>query len=140
MRIELELDLSQFIRDLNETVNDMSAGARVGLQDALDDWKREAVDIAPIDKGTLRRNITPQQIQGIGLNLTGEITANAVERWKNGRFNYAYYIHEENAGGKNLRAPGTVKKFLDVSAQQNQDRWLRIIEDEIRDELRSRGW
>lgn len=136
----LELDLTGFLRDLDVAAETIADAAKRGMHDALDDWKREAVDVAPIDKGTLRRSIAVGEINGEGVNLTGEVVANAIEKSGGRRFNYAYYIHEKDAGGKKLRTPGTEKKFLDIPAEKHGDEWLRNIENEIADELKRKGW
>lgn len=141
MARSFEIDLSRFINALDDAAEEIATGAKRGMHDALDDWKREATDIAPIDKGTLRRSITVGDINGSGLNLVGEITANATEKSRSGgRFNYAYYIHEKDAGGRKLRTPGTEKKFLDVALERHEDEWVRNIESEIEHELKRKGW
>jgi hypothetical protein len=112
-------------------------GAKQGLHDALDDWKAKAVDIAPIDKGTLRRGIKAEGVTGTGLNMKAEISSTAIEDSGSGRFNYAYYIHELNANGANVRGE---KQYLDKSAEDNYEKWMRWVEEEIKKELRSAGW
>jgi hypothetical protein len=143
MAREFEIDLTRFVDALDDAAETMAAGAKRGMHDALDDWRVKAIDIAPLDKSTLRRSFGKNEISGEGLSLTGEFAVNTTERDKRKggkRFNYAYYIHEKDAGGKKLRHPGTVKKFLDVPAEQNEDKWLRGIEQEIEDELKRKGW
>ena len=139
MARDFELDLSKFIRDLNGATEAIASGAKRGLHDALDDWRREARDIAPLDKGTLRRGID-SNIEGDGLDLTGEISAVAIEDSGKGRFNYAYYLHEIKGEIKNPTTPGTVAKFLDISAERNEKKWLAMIEDEIQAEIKKHGW
>ncbi|CAM2951617.1 HK97 gp10 family phage protein [Paenibacillus sediminis] len=136
----LEFDVSALLRLVDGSADVIEEAAKRGMHDALDAWKRESVDIAPLDEGTLRRSITVGEIERNGNEFTGEITANAVVQSSKGRFNYAYYIHEEDAGGKSLRAPGTEKKFLDIPAQQNGKKWLADIENEIKSELKGMGW
>lgn len=108
-------------------------GAKTGLHDALDDWVVQAKDIAPIDKGTLRRGITPEGIEGNGLDLKATIQSTAIEDG----FNYAYYIHELDAGGKNV---GGEHRYLDVSAEENQEKWVGWVEKEVEAELKKAGW
>lgn len=141
MSLSFEFDLSK-LTDLIEKSPEVAAkAARIGLHDALDEWKADSVDIAPLDEGTLRRAITVGDIeQSGGLNMSGEISANATVQSKRGRFNYAYYIHEEDAGGKNLITPGTEKKFLEIPGKKNEKRWADNIEKEIRDGLDKAGW
>jgi hypothetical protein len=141
MARSFEIDLSQFIADIEDAAEAIADGAKRGMHDALDEWKREATDLAPIDKGTLRRSISVGEIEQNGLNMTAEISANATEKSRSGRrFNYAYYIHEKDAGGKKLRTPGTEKKFLDVALDRNEAKWIRDIESEIKDEIKRKGW
>jgi hypothetical protein len=136
-----DIDMRQFERAIRNAPEVILAGAKRGMHDVLDEWKAEAVDIAPIDKSTLRRSIKAGSIKRLrGLNLVGTITVNAVETYSGGRFNYGYYIHEKDAGGKRLRTSGTEKKFLDVALKRNEDEWKRQIENEIKTELRRRGW
>jgi len=142
MAREFELDLSKFIRDLNGATEAIARGAKRGLHDALDDWRREATDVAPLSEngGTLRRGIETPPIEGDGLNLTGEVVAAAFEDWKGQRFNYAYYLHEVKGEIKNPTTPGTVAKFLDEPARQHADKWMREIEAEIEREVKKHGF
>jgi len=123
---EFTFDISQFNRALRQAPNAVNRGIRTGLRDVKNDWQAEAIDIAPLKDGTLR-----QQIDADVNGLEVEITANAVREG----FNYAYYIHED--AGKAVTGE---KKFLDVSAQQNQSKWARWLEEEIEEELRRAGW
>jgi len=137
----LELDISRFIHALEDAVETVADAAKRGMHDALDEWKAESVDVAPIDKSTLRRSIHVGEISGDGANLTGEVVANAIESNKGRRFNYAYYLHEVAPGkGINTRTPGTTLKFLDQPAEKHGDKWLREIEAEIESELKRKGW
>lgn len=139
--IKFELDLSAFLSAIEGAADDIADGAKRGMHDALDAWVREAVDVAPIDKSTLRRSITKAGVEQTVEGVIGTVTANATEKSKRyGRFNYAYYIHERDAGGKKLRKPGTVKRFLAEPAEKHAEKWLRDIEDEIKDELKRKGW
>jgi hypothetical protein len=108
-------------------------GAKQGLHESLDDWVKESRDIAPIDKGTLRRGITPGDITGEGLDLKATIESTANE----GDFNYAYYIHELDDGGKNVNGE---KKYLDVSAEENQEKWMKWVEESMIKSMKEAGW
>lgn len=140
MDIKLDFDIDKFMRMVEKSPDAILRGAKRGMHDALDDWQSAAVDIAPLDKGTLRRSIAQEPIQVSGDSIVGVITANAIEVSRSGRFNYAYYIHEKDAGGKILRHPGTVKKFLDVSLKKNEKKYLDHIEKEIKTEMEREGW
>lgn len=135
MAIDFEFDLTPLLHLIEKSPEAAARGAKRGLHDALDDWVREARDIAPIDKGTLRRSITAHEVEGDGLNLEGTVSANATERWRDGTFNYAYYIHEVTE-----HAVTGDPKFLDNPAKENENKWRGWIEDEIRDELKKAGW
>ncbi len=136
MANDFELDLRHLERAIRKSPEAAGRGTRQALDEIKDDWVRASRDIAPLDTGNLRRQITGE-VEGAALNSKVIITANATQ--KNGkRFNYAYYIHEEDAGGKSLKTPGTVKKFLDESADETK--WQRWLEEEITDALRREGW
>lgn len=123
--------LSQALR---KSIDATARGLKNGLTDIKNDWKTESVDIAPIDTGNLREQIKAEVFtDGNGPGV--EISANATRGSR--RFNYAYYIHEENAGSKSVNGE---KKFLDKPAQRNQDKWAQWLEDEIQSELRKAGW
>jgi len=134
MSAEFNFDLSQLERALKKSPEAVGTALLKGLTDVKNDWKAESVDAAPLDTSNLRRQITAEvfaENDGSGV----EISANATRGAR--RFNYAYYIHEENAGGKNVNGE---KKFLDKPALQNQQKWMEWIEDEIEAELRRVGW
>jgi len=134
MSMEFNFDLSQLDRALRRSPEAVGTALLNGLTDVKNDWKAESVDAAPIDSSNLRRQITAEVFtEGNGSGV--EISANATRGSR--RFNYAYYIHEENAGGKNVSGE---KKFLDKPAQQNQQKWMEWIEAEIESELRRVGW
>ncbi|QHZ58598.1 HK97 gp10 family phage protein [Brevibacillus sp. NSP2.1] len=135
MTLELEFDFDKFAKALEQVPEAVYKSAKRGLHDALDDWKRESTDIAPLDKGTLRRGIDTE-VDG----LTGEISAVAIEDSGRGRFNYAYYLHEVKGEIKSPTTPGTEANFLDTPAKKNAKKWMRNIESEIADELKRNGW
>lgn len=141
MAKNFEINLDKFANKLISASDTIGIGVKTGMQDVLDDWKREATDLAPLDKSTLRRSIFTELEVGKGLNVKGTITANATEKSKGyGRFNYAYYIHEIGGDIKNPTTPGTIDKFLDKPAEDNEDRWLELVENEIEEQLRKDGW
>ena len=90
MAREFEMDTSQLEALIRRSPEAAARGARRGLHDSLDDWVIQSRNIAPIDKGTLRRGIKSEGVHGQSTNLAGEISSVAKER----NFNYAYYIHE----------------------------------------------
>lgn len=126
MAIEITFDMAQFKKALEKAPEAVADGIKTGLRDIKNNWKEEAVDIAPLKDGTLR-----QQIHSKANDLTVEITANAERKG----FNYAYYIHEDKG-----KAVTGEKKFLDVSGEQNEAKWAKWLEEEIADELKKAGW
>ncbi|MFY2158067.1 hypothetical protein ACOSZF_20875 [Cytobacillus firmus] len=137
-RNSFSLDLSPLVDLLQRSPEAAGRGAVKAMRDIKDDWKRESVDVAPLDTGNLRRQINGR-VEGSGLESTVEIEANAMN---SGQFNYAYYIHEGGmaADGKSLRHPGTEEEFLKKPAEENEQRWSRMLEREIRDQLDREGW
>lgn len=134
MGSEFYFDTEALSKALEKSIDATARGLLNGLTDVKNDWKAESVDIAPLDTSNLRRQIKAEVFtEGDGAGV--EITANATRGAK--RFNYAYYIHEEDAGGKNVSGE---KKFLDKPAQRNQDKWAKWIEGELESELRKAGW
>ena len=131
----LEIDFSVIYEAIKGAKEAISAGAKRGLQDVLDDWQHESRNVAPIDKGILRRNIETE-VSGEKFRLNGTISANAYERG----FNYAYYIHEIKGKDFVGRTPGTIGEFLDEPARQNEDRWAQQLEKVIQKEVKRRGW
>jgi hypothetical protein len=145
--IEISTDLTKFLHAIEEATAIMGDGAKRGLHDVMDEWLSKSRDLAPLDKGTLRRGMSTD-IKGTGADLTGEINAVAIEvaktgKWSGQRFNYAWYLHESGKYGesfKNPSTPGTIPKFLDKPAKDNEDKWLKHIEKEIEKELKAKGW
>jgi hypothetical protein len=114
------------------------AAAKNGVQDSVDDLKRIAVDIAPIDSGDLRRSgnakvrETPRQI-------VGEVSFSAVDTSSGERYNYAIKMHEGeyNLGPLSRQAPGTDgyevgNKFLERPLKGEANKYIRWIAEEIR--------
>lgn len=139
MASEFTLDMSEFKKAMRKAPDVVGKGAKTALGDIKDDWVREARDIAPLDKRNLRDQIHGN-VQGASLDSFVEVQANATQDTGGRRFNYAYYIHERDAGGRQLRTPGTVKKFLDESGEKREGEWQKWLEEEIREELRKAGW
>lgn len=131
---EFYFESNGLIQAMERSIDATARGMLNGLTDVKNDWKGESVDAAPIATSNLRQQIVAEVFtEGTGPGV--EITANATRGSR--RFNYAYYIHEEDAGGANVNGE---KKFLDRPAQQNQEKWARWIEEEIGSELRRAGW
>lgn len=136
MARNLDLDLSDFQRLILNSSDIAAKGARKALDDIKDDWVVKSRNVAPLDTRNLRDQIEGE-VERIGPEeLEIIVTANA----RTDNFNYGYYIHEQDAGGKNLRHPGTIKKFLDKPAEMSEDKWLKWVEEEVEEELGNGGW
>lgn len=131
---EFYFEAHGLVQTTARTIEATARGMLNGLADVKNDWKAESVDIAPIDTSNLRQQITAEVFTE-GNDKGVEISANATRGAR--RFNYAYYIHEEDAGGANVNGE---KKFLDKPAQDNTGKWADWIEREIESELRRAGW
>ncbi|AUM66376.1 hypothetical protein C0R09_18650 [Brevibacillus laterosporus] len=138
--MEFEFDMRAFKDAIQRTPEVVFAATKRGMHDAMDEWKAESVDVAPLDKGTLRRGISTEVRQKNG-EVSGEISAVAIEntpKWPN--FNYAYYIHEVKGDIKNPTTPGTVAKFIDAPADEHKQKWLKDIEDGVKAEVQKLGF
>lgn len=136
--VRFEIDTRPFRRLVSRSPQAAGRGAEKGMESIKDDWVLKSRNIAPLDTGNLRRQIDgTEELKGIESEVT--VTGNATSRGS-GRFNYGYYIHEEDAGGKQLRHPGTEKRFLAKVAEENKIDWMKKVEREIEAELRRAGW
>lgn len=117
---------------LQETDQRLVRGAREGVEEILDDWRVEAMDIAPYLTGTLHDSIHAEPVANVLKvgDISGTISANAV---KSG-FNYAYYIHEESK-----RAVSGDPEFLETPSKENAARWQKIFDDAVKRNL-GRWW
>lgn len=131
LRFELK-GTRELLEALEDTEVNLVRGGIAGVEEILDDWRVEAMDIAPYQTGTLHDSIHAEPVAKV-LNLddvTGTISANAV---KSG-FNYAYYIHEESK-----RAVTGEAEFLSTPAIDNEKRWEKIFEKAVLRDL-GRWW
>jgi hypothetical protein len=142
MARELDIDIRGLTRALETATGLVRTAARTSIEDIMDDWQRESVDLAPVDTAALRRSIHTRIKQGTtGASVTGTIHAKAVEAapgW--GNFNYAYYIHEVKGDSFQGRISGTKGRFLDIPAEQHEQQWIRSIEQEISRKIREAGF
>jgi hypothetical protein len=130
----LNFDVSHLLNHLDLTDARVKVAVRLGVQDSMDDLKRIAVDIAPIDSADLRRSgqATVRQISGYTF---GDVTFTAID---NG-FDYATWIHEGeyNLGPQSAQAPGTDgysvgNKYLERPLRGESDKYLRWIAEEVK--------
>jgi hypothetical protein len=119
----LKFDTDKVVNALSKSATGLEDQIKQSLGDIMDSWKREAVNIALKDMGTLRQGISVE-VEGGADTFTGLIKSVAVEKsGKWGAFNYAYYWHEHKKEVKNPTTPGTVAQYLDKSAEDNQAKW-----------------
>lgn len=138
MAIKFEMDLSPLKKAIEHSPELAGNAAVEALDGIKDDWVMEARDIAPLDTGNLRKQIKGK-VDVDGLNSSIMVTGNAVNKTKGyGRFNYGYYIHELQAGGDQLRTPGTEYEFLDKSV--DEPRWQQMLKNRVLTALRKVGW
>ena len=140
--IEIDIDLRRLQRILRATEQAIEVGLKKGIEEALEYWRDTAQNIAPIGRypkrrgGRLRANIEPTDVTGSGTDLSGTVVANA----HNDGFNYAYYLHEvAPSKGQHAHEPGTVLEFIEKSRDDNEAKLIRIIEQEIREEVERRS-
>lgn len=131
----LDFDITAFLTNLDLTDVRVQNAVKTGVQDCMDDLKRIAVDIAPIDSADLRRSGQAKVTQVAGHTL-GEVTFQAID---NG-FDYATWIHEGdyNLGPLSAQAPGTDgysvgNKYLERPLRGESAKYLRWITEEIKD-------
>lgn len=137
MAKEFELDIATFEAALKKLPKQLGEGAQEGLKKVKDEWVEGAQHVAPEDTGNLHDLITGE-VRGQGTSGFIEIHGDAHSMKGGDHFNYAYYIHEENAGGNELKLdknPNAVKNFLDKPAEDNEEKWQGILETEIKKAL-----
>ena len=110
----------------------LDAAARE-MGDAMDDLREKAVNLAPLDKGTLRGSAWTE-VATKGDVVTGEVYFNATENGPKGRVNYALIVHEMGEF-KNPTTPGTQPKFLENPLKANAERYVAEIDAAVRKEL-----
>ncbi|WP_232696175.1 hypothetical protein [Brevibacillus daliensis] len=134
MAKSFSVELDGLKRAIRKSPIAVSRAIHTSLNDVKDDWTKQSVDISPIDTSNLRKQISGE-IDGSQLVMTANAT-----RGDGGRFNYAYHIHELDAGGKSLKSPGAEKKFLDKPAEDSETKWRGWMNDQVQLELRKSGW
>jgi hypothetical protein len=113
--------------------------AKTGMQDSVDDLKRIAVDIAPIDSADLRRS-GHATVRQTATDVVGEVSFSAVDNSSGQHFNYAIWTHEGdyNLGPLSAQAPGTDgytvgNKYLERPLKGEAEKYMRWIAEEIED-------
>jgi hypothetical protein len=135
----LEFDFAGVVANMEAATLRVQLAARNGVQDSVDDLKRIAVDIAPIDSGDLRRSGHATVRQNTR-EIIGEVGFRAVDNSGGHPFNYAVWIHEGsyNLGHQSAAAPGTDgydvgNKYLERPLKGEANKYMRWIAQEIQD-------
>ncbi|MFZ7945663.1 hypothetical protein [Neobacillus sp. 19] len=135
----LSFDFASVVANMNTATSRVRQAAKDGMHDSVDDLKRIAVDIAPIDSSDLRRsgNTTVRETAG---DVVGEVSFSAVDNSGGTPYNYAIWIHEGeyNLGPLSAGSPGTDgydvgNKYLERPLKGEADKYVRWIADEIKD-------
>ena len=111
-------------------------GARTGITDAIQDLHAASRDLAPLDKGTLRRESWTEYSETKN-EIAGEVIYSVRESSDDSSYDYALWMHE--FGGKpayaNPTTPGTQPKFLEQPLKERADTYRQWITENIRNEL-----
>lgn len=140
--MKMEFDFDAFFKSLDWSKTEVQAGAAMGLNDATDDLLRVSRDLAPLDKGTLRKT-SGKNVDISNSGVTGEVFFTATEETESGELvNYALITHELHSGDgysgfrfKNPKTPGTQPKYLERPLKENADKYKQLVADAIRKEL-----
>lgn len=134
MAVNFQIEnIEEVKRIFNRTPEEAGKGIEAAAKKVKSDWVAKARDVAPIDSGNLRRQ-TQGRVNGRGMETIVKVMSNA---GRTTGFNYAYYIHEMDAGGRNVKGE---KKYLDVTAEQRKDKWAKWFESEIKKAVKKAGW
>jgi hypothetical protein len=133
----LEFDFAGVVANMEAATRRVKQAARDGVQDSVDDLKRIAVDIAPIDSADLRRS-GHATVRQTPTETVGEVSFSAVDDSGGRRFNYAIWTHEGeyNLGPQSAAAPGTDgyevgNKYLERPLKGEAEKYMRWIAEEI---------
>jgi hypothetical protein len=135
----LEFDFASVVANMEAATLRVRQAAKLGVQDSVDDLKRIAVDIAPIDSSDLRRS-GHATVTETPTNIIGEVSFSAVDTTGGQHFNYAIWIHEGeyNLGPLSAAAPGTDgyevgNKYLERPLKGEAEKYVRWIAEEVED-------
>jgi hypothetical protein len=135
----LEFDFASVVANMEAATLRVRQAAKLGVQDSVDDLKRIAVDIAPIDSSDLRRS-GHANVTETPTNIIGEVSFSAIDTTGGQHFNYAIWIHEGeyNLGPLSAAAPGTDgyevgNKYLERPLKGEAEKYVRWIAEEVED-------
>jgi hypothetical protein len=135
--MSLTFNFANVVSNLAQATAEVRAAAKLGIQESVDDLKRIAVDIAPIDSADLRRS-GHATVTETPTNIIGEVSFSAVDNTGGQHFNYAIWIHEGeyNLGPLSAAAPGTDgyevgNKYLERPLKGEAEKYIRWIAEEV---------
>lgn len=102
--MKIELDATDFLNRLNMMIPKVEKAAKEATNDCVDELIRISSEIAPIDKGILQKSHT-RKVKVSGGNVEAKVEYSV----KEGKFNYALWIHEGvyNHGEGTMNRNGT---------------------------------
>lgn len=140
MRYEVEFDARDFVSKMKLIGNKAYNAGEEGMVDAVNEITRIASEISPIFKGTLQRSHDEKIKQ-----KPGEIEATIAFSVREGKYNYAKWIHEGfyKLGERSRQKKGTVgwsgkhydvgRKFLERPIKGEQEAIRRHLAKTIRE-------
>jgi hypothetical protein len=138
MSSSFEINFSGVVANLQRMSDEVKHAAKNGVQDSMDDLKRIAVDIAPIDSGDLRRSGNAK-VRENAKSIVGEVSFSAIDNSSGKRFNYAVWTHEADykLGPLSAQSPGTDgyevgNKYLERPLRGEANKYIRWIAEEVR--------
>lgn len=128
-----QIDTSKFDSAIKKTLKAVEPELNDLMTDIKDNWLKTSRDIAPIDTGLLRR-----EIDGNVTSSHTEFVVKMNSKAMKDKFNYAYYIHERNAGGKSLKQGR--KKYLTESVDSQMPTWNKWANSTLESIKKRGGW
>jgi hypothetical protein len=140
--MSFEINGDEFLQHLAVIEMRTVKAAQRATHDAVDDLARISQNIAPIDKGTLRRSVD-KDVRIDGTKVIGEVSFSATEESSGyGRFNYALWTHEMDyeLGDQSKAAPGTDgyevgNKYLERPLKGEAEKYIKWWIDAIGKEM-----
>ncbi|ABY46829.1 hypothetical protein BcerKBAB4_5335 (plasmid) [Bacillus mycoides KBAB4] len=127
----LTIDMSSFISAMQRIEQGALEGAEKGLNDCADDLIRISSNLAPLDKGSLRKSHT-KKLKVSATGVTADVSFSI--RGRNG-FDYAVAMHEwsytpKQSGSYMGYAVG--RKYLERPLKMELPKYNRWIADAVR--------
>lgn len=119
------MDTKKFRRMMEKSPEVAFEAVKNGAHDILNTWQAEARNEAPIDRGTLRKEIRQKLEIGPKLDAEMKLVSNTYRKG----FNYAYYLHEVKGD-----------QYLDRAAEKNMKLFQQALENEFKRSFKKAGW